>query len=487
MGGKLLTSIRYWIIVVITIAAITSCSQERRSERKHGKHDGKTNLDLVLQRGKLIALTDYNSVNYYIYRGEPMGYQYEMLKAFTDELGIRLDIRINDNLNHSFEMLNEGRVDLIALGLTVTRDRQRQYDFTDPIMITRQMLVQRLPENWRSMATRDEIENNLLRSSLDIAGKTIHVQMGSVFKKRLETLADEIGDTIHIIEDKREVEELITAVSNGEIDYTVADEHIALVNARYHSNIDVRTPLSFPQRLAWALRKEENDELRQEINRWLNDFSNTLTARLIHNKYFTSSRTARMARSEFHSLTGGRVSMYDEIIHEVAEEIEWDWRLLASLIYQESEFRPDAVSWAGAFGLMQFMPVVMEQFGIDTTASPEEQIRVGGAFIRYLDRQIPSSITHPEERIKFILASYNAGVGHVLDARRLAEKFNKNPDIWTDHVDFFMLNKSKPAFYRDPVVYYGYARGDETFRFVNEILERYDHYRNLLPDKVVKQ
>jgi membrane-bound lytic murein transglycosylase F len=441
-----------------------------------------SSLDVVLHRGRLIAITDYNTVNYYIFRGEPMGFQYEMLKQFTDHIGVGLEIRIMDNLPKSFEALNSGKADLIALGLTVTRERQHEFDFTDPIIVTRQVLVQGLPNNWQRMATRDEIENSLLRSSLDLAGQTIHVQKGTIFRQRLETLSNEIGDTIYIVEDKREVEELISAVASGEIMFTVADEHIALVNARYHTNIDVRTPLSFPQRLAWALRKESDNELKNEINEWLSGYNTTLHARLIHDKYFRSPLQRRMAQSEFHSLTGGRLSVYDETIREVAQEINWDWRLLASLIYQESGFRPEAVSWAGAYGLMQFMPIVMEQFGIDTTATPEEQIRVGGRFINYLDRQIPASVTDSVERIKFVLASYNAGVGHVLDARRLAQKFNKSPDIWTNHVDFFMLNKSKPSFYRDPVVYYGYARGEETFKFVIEIFERFEHYRNLIPE-----
>lgn len=476
--GKLFSG----LILILSVVWV-SCSRNQHEQLESSeKTTERPALDRVLQRGRLIALTDYNSVNYYIYRGEPMGYQYEMLRALTDHLGVRLEIRISDKLSQSFEALHNAEVDLIALGLTVTRERQREFDFTDPIMITRQILVQRLPDNWRSMATRDEIESHLLRSSLDLAGRTIHVQEGSIFSKRLETLSDEIGDTIHIVEDKREVEELIAAVSRGEIMYTVADEHIGLVNARYHRNIDVRTPLSFPQRLAWALRKEEPNELLQEINAWLAAFEPTLEARLIHNKYFQGGRIARMARSEFHSLTGGRVSVYDSTIREVASEIEWDWRLLASLIYQESAFNPNAISWAGAYGLMQLMPVVMEQFGIDSTASPEEQIRIGGRFLHYLHRQVPESISDSTERIKFILASYNAGIGHVLDARRLAEKYNKDPDIWTDHVDFFMLNKSRPAFYRDPVVYYGYARGDETYRFVIDILDRYEHYRNLLPE-----
>ncbi|MBU2466780.1 MAG: transglycosylase SLT domain-containing protein, partial [Bacteroidetes bacterium] len=315
---------------------------------------------------------------------------------------------------------------------------------------------------------------------LELAGKTIHVEAGSIFKKRLETLMDEIADTIYIIEDKREVEDLIAAVANGEIEYTIADEHIALINERIYPDIDAKMPISFPQKLAWAVKKEQDKALLNEINQWLQSYNNTLEARVIYNKYFKNNRVRYLAKSEYTSFNQGRLSAFDETIKAVANEIGWDWRLLASLIYQESEFNPDAVSWAGAYGLMQLMPVVMEQFGIDSTASPEEQIRIGGKFIQYLNRQIPASVTDSAERIKFILASYNAGVGHVLDARRLAKKYKKDPDVWTEQTDFFLLNKSKPAFYHDSVVYYGYARGEETYAFVEQITDRYDHYRNLI-------
>jgi membrane-bound lytic murein transglycosylase F len=455
-------------------------NQPKKEAKKQIEPVAEDILNRIVQRGKLVALTDYNSVNYYIYRGEPMGYQYELLRKFTDHLGLRLELRIEENLEKGFELLEKGDVDLIAMGLTVTGKRRTQFDFTDPIIITRQVLVQQMPEGWQQMATRDQIESNLLRSSLELAGKTIHVEAGSIFKKRLQTLMDEIADTIYIIEDKREVEELIGAVARGEIEYTVADEHIALINERVYPGIDVKMPLSFPQKLAWAVKKTPEKQFLNEINLWLDQFSNTLEARVIYNKYFQSNRVRYLAKSEYTSFNEGRLSVYDETIKEVAAVIGWDWRLLASLIYQESEFKPDAVSWAGAYGLMQLMPVVMEQFGIDSTASPEEQIKIGGKFIQYLDRQIPASVTDSSERIKFVLAAYNSGVGHVLDARRLAQKYNKNPDIWTGETDFFMLNKSKPAFYHDSVVYYGYARGEETFAFVEQIIDRYDHYRNLI-------
>ncbi len=469
-------------LVALSLIFLTGCNENQPEieAKEQMESAAEEVLNRILQRGKLVALTDYNSVNYYIYRGEPMGYQYELLRKFTEHLGLRLELRIEENLEKGFELLQEGDVDLIAMGLTVTGKRRAQFDFTNPIIITRQVLVQQMPEGWQQMTTRDQIESNLLRSSLELAGKTIHVEAGSIFKKRLETLMDEIADTIYIIEDKREVEELIGAVARGEIAYTVADEHIALINERVYPGVDVKMPLSFPQKLAWAVKKIPEKQLLNEINLWLDQFGNTLEARVIYNKYFQSNRVRYLAKSEYTSFNEGRLSVYDETIKEVAEVIGWDWRLFASLIYQESEFKPDAVSWAGAYGLMQLMPVVMEQFGIDTTASPEEQIKIGGKFIQYLNRQIPASITDSAERIKFVLAAYNSGVGHVLDARRLAEKYNKNPDVWTGQTDFFMLNKSKPAFYHDSVVYYGYARGEETYAFVDQIMDRYDHYRNLI-------
>lgn len=480
MGIKKRRKLSVGLLLVVFLFMVSACDnpQKAKNETPLGQEEG-SSLDKVLKRKKLRVLTDYNTVNYYIYRGEPMGYQYELLKTFADHLGLRLELRIEKNLDSAKKILEEGKADMIALNMTVTGSRKQQFDFSEPILITRQVLVQRLPKNWLQMRTRDEIEKGLIRSSLELAGKTIHVQEGSIFVKRLQTLSDEIGDTIFIVEDPRDVEDLVAAVANRNIALTIADEHMANVFLRNYKNIDIKTPVSFEQKIAWALRKENDNELLKEINKWLTEFLPDHEGRLLYDKYFNPAIKNR-SQSEYHSVTGDKLSNYDDVIRLAAESINWDWRLLSSLIYQESEFKPDVKSWAGAFGLMQLMPAVMEQFGIDSTATPEMQVRIGAQYIQYLDRQIPETVTDSLERIKFILAAYNAGVGHVLDARRLASKYNKNPDVWTDHVDFFMRNKSKPTFYNDPVVYYGYVRGEETYKFVEEITERFEHYKNLI-------
>lgn len=468
-------------VLLISLLFEACVDRENKSNRildENGKEI--SILQRIKNSGKLIGLVDYNSTNYFIYRGEPMGYQFEMLKAFAAHLNVKLEIITNNSLDESFLSLQKGEVDLIAIGLTKTKERSNVIAFSDPLDQTRQVLVQRKPDNWRKMATMDEIESKLIRNPIQLAGKTIVIQKASSFKTRLQNLSNEIGDTIYIIEDEfRELEQLIAGVADGEIDYTISDEHIALVNQKYYPDIDVKTPVSFPQNIAWGIRIGEED-LRVELNSWIAGFKNTLTARLLYNKYFKNPRSVNIASSEYNSIGGGKISSYDEVVKEISGRYGLDWRFLSSIIYQESGFKQKAKSWMGAYGLMQLMPATAEMFGVDSLSSPAEQIEAGVKFIQWLDKQIPEEITDKDERIKFVLAAYNVGLGHILDARRLAKKYDSDPNIWTNNVDTFLLQKSDPHFYRDSVVRYGYCRGSEPYNFVIEILDRYEHYSNLI-------
>ncbi len=475
------------ITFLFIVFSLFSCRQS--PQNKHDKNDIQEIrqkdtadlLDTIFQRKKLIAITDYGSTNYFIYRGQPMGYQYEMVQKLGEYLGVGIDLRIERDLDSGILKLQQHKSDLIAMTLTVTSDRMKKMDFTEPFMFTRQVLVQRKPDNYQKMATADQINKHLIRNILDLGGKTIYVQKGTIFVNRLKTLENEIADTINIVEDEREMEQLIEAVANKEIDYTIADEMVAKVAARIYPNIDVKMPVSFHQKIAWAVPKNEK-RLLDTINSWIRQFNKSLESRLLYNKYFKNIRTKRIVESIYNSYAGGNLSPYDEYIKEASKLIGWDWRLLASMIYQESEFKPNVKSWVGAYGLMQLMPAAMEKYGIDTNSSVKDQIFAGVKLLKQFDRLLPDSITDSVERIKFILASYNVGVGHILDARRLALKYGKNPNVWDDNVDYFILHLSEKKYYHDPVVRNGYARGWETYAFVKEILQRYEHYKKLIPD-----
>jgi membrane-bound lytic murein transglycosylase F len=184
------------------------------------------------------------------------------------------------------------------------------------------------------------------------------------------------------------------------------------------------------------------------------------------------------------SLNITRVSKYDDLIREFSSNINWDWRLLASLICQESQFRPTVVSNSGAYGLMQIMPVTARNFGIDITSSPKSNMKAGILYINWLYSIFNSRIADENERLSFVLASYNAGPGHVLDAMRLAEKNGKDPQKWTGNVAVWLLKKSEPEYYNDSVVKSGYFRGTESVKFVSEVLNRYEHYKNFIPQEI---
>ena len=438
-------------------------------------------LKEILKRGKIIATTNYNSIDYFIYKGQPLGFQMELLEAFANYLGVQLQIVVNNNLDENFKSLEDNKCDLIAIGLTVTKDRSKLVDFTDPFLQTRQVLVQRKPKGWEYMR-KSVLEDSLLRNQLMLAGKTIVIQKGSSYLKRLENLSDEIGQSINIVVDgNNEVEQLIEKVASGEINYTVCDEHVGMVNQKYYPNIDIKTAISFPQNIAWAVRKG-SDDLKQKINEWLEDYKSSRKFIRLYNKYFKYHRSDNLIESDYYSVKGGKISKYDDEIKKLCANQNWDWRLMASLIYQESRFNPDAVSWAGAFGLMQLMPVTARRFGVDQYSPPADQISAGILFVKWIDKQLPANITNKLERTKFILAAYNCGVGHVLDAIRLAAKYGKDPTIWTDNVEYFIVNKSNPKYLHDPVNRNGYLRGNETYNFVNQVLARYDHYRNLIEE-----
>jgi len=433
-----------------------------------------THLEEIREEGALKVVTEYNSISYFLYRGQPLGFQFELLQELAN---------VSNDLEKNFNDLQEGSVDLIAMNLTVTSSRKQYVDFTRPLLQTRQVLVQRKPEHWEKM-NQGQQDAAMIRNQLDLEGKVVYVQAASVYEARLRSLSNEIGGGINIREVNLESERLIQRVAMEEIDYTVCDENVGLVNATYYPQLDVGTAISFPQHVAWAVHPG-SDSLRKAIDQWITDFRMTDKYALLYHKYFTNRHSYRSIHSEYYTLESGKISPFDEVIKKESERIGWDWRLLASVVYQESRFNPEAVSWAGAFGLMQLMPVTAKSYGITVDSPPEEQIRAGASFIKWLDERLDDIITDPEERIKFILASYNIGLGHIQDARRLAELYDSDPNIWFDSVDKWLLKKSEPEYYTNHVVRYGFARGIETYNFVRDILERYEHYKNIVNMEII--
>lgn len=432
-------------------------------------------LNKIKERGYLTAIVDNSSTGMFLYRGEPMGYEYELLSLFAERMDLELKFDITPSMEDGFRKLNSGEGDILAYNLSVTKERQAFMDFTDPHNFVRQVLVQRKPDNWRSLKLH-EIEKTLIRNPIELIGKEVHVRKGSAYTTRLKHLAEEVGGDILVVEefDELETEALIELVSTGQIDYTVSDEDVALVNARYFPILDVRTAISFPQQIAWGVRKQ-SPQLLDTLNVWIAHMKRTNEYYALYDKYFKSTRKSKeMVESDFFSKNAERISPYDSLIKVGAEELGWDWQLLAAQISKESRFDPRAESWVGARGLMQVMPRTGNSYGIRNLYSPSLNIKAGVKHLLWLE-DVWKEIDDPTEKSKFVLASYNVGQGHVQDAARLAKKYGADPELWEDVAKYLRL-KSKKKYYMDAVVQFGYCRGDEPVDYVEDILYRYGRY-----------
>ncbi|MFT4772616.1 MAG: membrane-bound lytic murein transglycosylase F, partial [Cryomorphaceae bacterium] len=334
--------------------------------------------------------------------------------------------------------------------------------------------------NWRKMHW-SAIERNLINDPIELIGETVSVRQNSSYFARIKNLSDEIGGEIYIdtLPGRLSTDEIIQMVVNGEIEYTVSDNNIAAINASYYPILDIEVPISFSQRIAWAVDKNSND-LLDSMNEWIGEMKKHSDYYVIYNKYFKNKRDfRRRVKSEFYSINNNRISEFDPLIQKYAHEIGWDWRLLASLVYQESRFEPNASSWSEAEGLMQIMPATADDLGIENRSDPEQSIKGGTEYLSQLYRNfedLPDSL----DRIKFTMASFNAGLGHVEDAQRLALKRGLKPNVWEDNVEKMILALSYPKNFSDPVVKYGYVRGIEPFTYVGQIFERYGHYSQFI-------
>lgn len=431
-------------------------------------------LRRIRERGYMIALTDRNTLNYFIYRGEPMGYQLTLLESFARHLGVPLRIIAANDISKLVYYLHNNAADLIALNIPVSGDGRKIASFSEPFGETRLVLVQ------RKILRPGKDGTGNIRSLKEFPKDTVYVIKNQFMSALYHAFYKKTGKHA-ILKEENDIsqEELIRQVSDGTIRFAVCQENVAMVYHRYYRNLDISV-LAFPLfSYAWGTGMT-SDSLRAEIDIWLRDYKAARNLKQTYMAYFDNQRIAKFMQSDYFSVNGKKLSPFDDAIREQSKLVMWDWRLVASLVYEESNFQPGQVSSRSASGLMQLMPETAAKFGIDSTATPARQIAGGVKYLRYLDKQLPEMITSPVERVYFILASYNVGIGKVLAARERAEKFGKDPNRWNGHVDYYLLRRSKT----DPV-----AKADSADRypvdyktegFVDDIVGRYYHYRNLI-------
>lgn len=457
--------ILFFAVVTLLIFGVQCTFLEKNFGKKVEEEAYILDLPGIKTRGYIRAAVDNNSTGYYIYRGRRMGYEYELLRDLAKRLKVQLHLVLVSDINDAFDYLEDGKVDIIAMNLVKNEERQNRAEFTLPLGKMNTVLVGRK-------------SSGKVESWSDLEGDTIVVRQGSIYKSQLCAVKDSMKVQFTVLESPDHEETLIDKVVQDEIKWTIADQNIAQANGTYYDGLDISWNVEKAGEVSWVVRNN-SPQLLSTVNTWMEDKQKRFIPDL-YAKYFLNSKNSYFrSNSPFSSLAGNRISNFDEIIQSGAEQLGWDWRLLASLVYKESRFDTTATSYAGATGLLQLMPVTLERFGVSNPHDPIESLSGGVRYLRYLDKFWMERVPETNERVKYILASYNIGHGHVEDAWRLAMKYGRNTQSWEDVSEFLEL-KTDPKYYKDPVVKSGFAKGHLAVNYVKDILSIFDSYKALV-------
>jgi membrane-bound lytic murein transglycosylase F len=508
---KLPTRLVSLILFTLLVFFAPSCKRKPPSLEAIDTIDRRSNLPLsspvdfdlakIRARGYLVVLAPYNSTTYFIYQGEPAGYEYELLQAFAKDLGVALKMVVVTDPKSLYPLLNSGEGDIAAArlirptGPTSALEEQSPVSFTRALYRTEPVLVQQdapvsaagegaqkaLAAGPADPLPEIDLQARLVTKPSQLAGRTVNLPQQSAYHQTLIELSDEISGDIYVVEmgEKIQDETLAQKVARGEVQFTVMQKNIADLKEAEFKNLKVRPILGQTQGVSWAVRKN-SPALLDALNQWIAEKKNGSFCDGLYKKYFIDRRRyLERVTSEYLTSTTGKLSEYDPLIKRYAGELGWDWRLLASQAFQESRFKPAARSWAGATGLLQLMPATAKQFGVQDALDPADNVQGAVKFLKWLEQYWARRVPDENERLKFVLASYNCGAGHVEDAQRLTEKYGGNPQVWND-VSYWLLQKSTQQYSTDEVVKFGFCRGLEPVNYVTNILERFNHYKQFV-------
>jgi len=429
--------------------------------------------DEIEETGHLQMITRYSSSTYFLHQGLQWGFEYELLEKFAEEQGLTLDVIVVEPGQNPYDMLNSGKGDVIAANYAITPARDRYVNFTHPYNSVNQVLV-----------FSEEMENPpQTLTELVQRGIPVSVYSNSSYYYQLKKLQEQgFPINIELVPTYSDTESLLFDVANGQYMATVADDNIFHASDKYMDGLVEGPTIAQGNKIAWAVR-ENADKLQDEMNAFLADHfrieegepKNSTFLNILKGRYFEDSPpVAEYYEPDVEEKNIGIISPFDDLFKEVADSAGVDWLLLAAIAAQETKFNPNATSWAGAIGLMQILPRYSNIDSTQTLYNVEINVREG---VRILKKHLEHySYIDSTDRWQFALAAYNAGSGHVADARRLAIDFNKNPNEWEATANALVKLMDR-TYYKN--ARHGFCRGIRTVTYVRSIMNRYKTYQSI--------
>ncbi|WP_338884920.1 MULTISPECIES: membrane-bound lytic murein transglycosylase MltF [Xenorhabdus] len=442
--------INYFVIVIITLLSAAIIGLNINWPNKQQEQ-----INKILARGELRVSTISSPLLSLNSKNEPTGFDYELVKRFADYLGVKLVIKFRPNIKQLFDDLENDKADFLAAGLIYNKDRLDQTRTGPAYASVIQQLVYRKGE------ARP-------RSFGDLKGKLI-VTAGSAHVSELKKWKEKSYPELSWEETPREnTQQLLEQLSEGKIDYTISDSLSLALQQRIHPNLAVAFDVSEESPLTWYLKRNGDYSLYSAMLDFFSMLTENGIMSRLQEKYFSHVGSFDYFDTiSFIRAIDKLLPTYQPIFQQYAGSL--DWQLVAAIAWQESHWDPQATSPTGVRGLMMLTRPTAEWAGIHDRLDPEESVKGGMAYLNYLMERLPKTIPE-DERIWFALAAYNMGYGHLLDARKLTAAQKSNPDSWLD-VKTRLPLLSKKKYYANTT--YGYARGYEAYRYVENIRRYY--------------
>ena len=405
---------------------------------------------------RVSILLHCHASDYFLYKGRPIGFQYELLHQMCDSLGLKPRFTLCTDAAEVKEGIMTGSYDIIAVDLSDEVDDTTGLRFSVshstsfPVLICRDGDMADYP-------------------------KLLYVPAHFPGQFTLNDLWED-ADWEIIRSSDMDAEEFFGLLQDKKINYLVSDYNTVLALLPFYPDLVIAARIGPEYQRRWVLNPA-SVTLNARINEFLTSYKETDAYKALCNKYL-KPRTKYLTKGS-EERRSRRISSYDAVIKKYSKARGLDWRFVSSIIYQESRFTTTSVGVGGSFGIMQMMPGTGEHFGVDANSSVESQLYAGISLIASINRQF-RDIEDENERMFFVAASYNAGSGHIHDARSLCRKYGGNANVWMD-VEPYLVLKSDKKFYTDPVVRNGYFPGKHTIRYTHSVMDRYHGYRISVP------
>ena len=419
--------------------------------------DGKSGqLKTILQHKQLVVVTRNAPTTFYELHDESTGPEYDLTQAFAEYLGVKVRYVVKDTVSEVLQAVADGEADIAAAGLTRTSDRKQRFLFGPIYQEVEQQLV------CRAGGKRPNSVADLVNLSLSVPSDTSYVEYLQSLQGANHGLQWQTSDA--------DTESLLEQVSLGKLDCTIADSSIVAINRRYYPELSVRFNLTKPQPVSWILPSDAKILQKAALN-WFQQFQSTGGLAAVMERYYGFiDEFDYVDTRQFKQSITNILPTYRDDFEQAARKYDLDWTLLAAQAYQESHWQVKAKSPTGVRGIMMLTKETAQELGISSRLDTKQSIFGGARYFKSLYERIPEQISDPE-RNWFTLAAYNMGMGHLNDARILAQRLGKNPDRWSDLSSVMPLLRQK-HYYK--TLEHGYARGSEAVSYVRHIRDYHD-------------